>query len=517
MPTGNSAPLFPPFPPLPLQRSARAPGVVTAEDQFLAAVQGNILKGHGRDQQRLVFFRFTGRESGRRSLRAAVSIGQLGRDRWVCSAREQRLQREEAHTGDASGLLFGSVLLSLAGLQFLGLNPPDSEAFRAGMKARMAAMLEPGEMEAAPYHPADDFHGGFLLACDDPAELERHLGNFSAWARAFELELLPAGESALAWRESTSPYGNGYCPPREPFGFADGISQPRFFSDQRPPAGPEVGRTDAWHWTDLQLADVFIASGEHTGGSLVALLKIEQKVATFRAYEAEIARLLAAHLNLPAETAAYLAPAVIMGRTRQGYPLPQILGRLTPRETDLRALFPADPRAAPGTPPEMPAWLNEFDFESRDPAAGGGCPFHLHVRKMNPRTTNLPDQGTRETFVRAQPVRRGAAYDPKGLLAAAESAGGVNWPDREVGLLFLAYMGSLERQFEQAHTHWSRDATFAGRGGVDPVLAQPDPSQQSVPMTFNGVPLPAMPKVLQRLGGAYLYAPSILWLGRVSP
>ena len=554
MTPGNPSAPFPPFPTPPLRYSETSPDARTGEEDFLASVQGNILKGHGREHQRFVFFRFNSPEAGRAFLReAAAEGGQLGENRWVCSALNQRVQRGAWHRAwqaeqllanpgrqleanrpyfhyddamlrslvrIAETQLFSSLMLSLAGLKFLGLEPPASEEFAGGMKARMTSMLEPGEMSAAPYHSAAGFHGMFLLACDSRPRLAAYADTLSTWCRKHKVTLLQEFEEGFAWRKKRSPYGNGYRPPREPFGFADGISQPQFFTDQRTePPMRGAAYPPAWKWVDLRLDQVFLTEPGHVGGSLVALLKIEQKVATFRAHEARVARLLRRKFRLPPRVARYVAPAVMMGRTREGYPLHEVLDRLQPAEAGLRALFPAgpaapDPRDPCARPPAPPAWLNEFDFEPRPmgpQAPVRGCPFHMHARKMNPRTA-ASVHGHADTFVAAQPVRRGATYDPLGLLPRAERNGGRPWPDGKVGLLFLAYMSDLQRQFEQTHTHWSRDPTFVEAGGVDPVLAQPDPAQTPVAQTFGGSRLPKMPKVLKRLGGSYLYAPSIPWL-----
>ena len=418
---------------------------------------------------------------------------------------------------EAQEQLFGGLLLTRAGLRHLGCRFPESESFAAGLKSRMGEVLAADEMDAAPYNredTAEDFHGMFLLACDDPDALDTYVKTLRRWSAEYRTEILfDEVERGFAWRNPADPYGNQYHPPREPFGFADGISQPQFFAEERLPKPMRAGKPNAWDWTDLSLDRVFIPAGEHAGGSFVALLKIEQDVAAFRAHEACLAALLVEKLGLSAGVAEYLAPAVLMGRTRQGYPLGEVLDQLAPDEASLRALFPASPPANPAVagarPPQAPAWLNEFDFQAHTAdrvATPGGCPFHAHLRKMNPRADG--DFGTRKNLVAAQPVRRGATYDPGKQLVAAE-AGTAPWPDGEVGLLFLAYMRDLGAQFEQAHTHWAPDDGFPEPGGADPVLA-PAPT-----LKFGGIDLPPMPRVIRRRGGVYLYAPSLPWLRHV--
>lgn len=546
MTSGNPSKSFPPFPKIPLREAGRSPGEIAGENLFLAAVQGNILKGHGRDHLRLVPFRFpvSPEQSALFLRRAAAARGLPGRDRWVLSALDQyeqrkvyhlawekseRLRLDPAHFHDEESVLirhrmteaerqlFSGLLLTRAGLRHIGATYPVSDAFAAGLKSRMPGLLAPDEMDGAPYtreDTPDDFHGMFLLACDDPEEIGGHVENLRRWSAEYRVELiLSETESGLAWRNPIDSYGNQYYSPREPFGFADGISQPLFFSDDRLPKPMRPGQPNAWDWTDLPLDRVFIPDGEHAGGSLVALLKIEQLVATFRAYEADVAKILVQQLNLSPGVAAYLAPAVLMGRTRIGYPLGEILNQLATHEPGLRALFPHSPPPYPASagvrPPQPPPWLNEFDFKEHTidmAATPRGCPFHVHLRKMNPRDEG--DFGTQKNLVAAQPVRRGATYDPHGRLAAAE-AGTAPWPDGDVGLLFLAYMRDLGVQFEQAHTHWATDSGFPRPGESDPVLASARALQ------FGGVTLPPMPRVIRRRGGVYLYAPSLPWLRHV--
>jgi deferrochelatase/peroxidase EfeB len=554
MPPGSPCPPFPDFPArLPLRAPDRGADTARIEDNFLDAVQGNILKGHGRDFLRLVFFRFTVAARAADFLAAVAAPAPAGGRRWVTSALEQWVQRQVRHDAwrfaeflatpgkmfplaegqrmrsvirQADTQLFRSLMLTRSGLAQLGVTL-GSDPFAGGMKTRLGLPARSGEMNSAPYDregTEQDFHGVFLLAGDDPATLDASVQELAAWSRDFRVALLPESEAGFTWREphvpgAPGPYGNGYFPPREPFGFADGISQPHFFSDERAGQPMRPGGPAAWAWTDLRLDQVFIRDGVHAGGSFAALLKIEQRVATFRRHEADIAALLQDRFSLTADQAEYLAPAVLMGRTRHGYPLGEILGRLAADEPRLRALFPAGPPAPDANdpaagPPQPPPWLNEFDFTHQAPSGGrglpraGGCPFHVHLRKMNPRATGS-NHGTPQDFIGAQPVRRGAAYDPAGLLTRREANPATDWPEEGTGLLFLAYMADLAVQFEMAATSWAPDPTFPFPGGADPVLAAPTAGLHFGPLT-----LPAMPPVLKRLGGVYLYVPSIRWLQR---
>jgi hypothetical protein len=290
---------------------------------------------------------------------------------------------------------------------------------------------------------------------------------------------------------------------------------------------------------------VFITRGKFAGGAFVVLLKIEQNVAAFRRHEAHVAEWLVAQHGVNHGAANYLAPALLMGRTRQGYPIGEIfhrlaekapqhwrealesadpgvrghllkklLGCLPPDEKGLRSLFPGE-RTPGWLPPSPPTWLNEFRFPDGAELGPPTCPFHAHTRKMNPRAAD-PVHLRKDDAMHAQPVRRGAAYGSPELLERCASREQADWPERGVGLMFIAFMRSLTRQFEAAHTHWVPDLTFPLPGsGEDPVLGR-----LGVGQLFAGQPLPppnGPTRVLRRLGGVYLFCPPMSWFSENGP
>jgi deferrochelatase/peroxidase EfeB len=553
MPTGNPSPVFPALPQFPLGRANRTDTQRASEDVFLDSIQGNILKGHGREHMRLVFFQFTGtRELSFKFLRDAVARDQNGQRRWVLSALDQLTQRDLFHDvwqrlelvkrgrekltpvkleklrrdeRIVNTQLFCSLMLTKAGLNDLKLALPKDPSFAAGLRSKLNGVTVAGEQTEEPYcreGTARDFHGVFLLAADEVTAVNGAVDALRDWSRGYGVEFLPdIVEEGFAWRDNSDPYGNGYCPPREPFGFADGISQPHIFASERRNQPLRTDRAPAWTWTDLTAEDVFLAEAAHAGGSLAVLLKIEQKVATFRRYEDQVIDLLNKTAKLPLETAKYVAPALLMGRTRQGYPLSEVIGRLPKDESGLRKLFPDEPKRPDPTkphepPPYLPPWLNEFDFEAKTPSGTpqvSGCPFHMHMRKMNPRTSDSK-HATKEAIIRAQVIRRGATYDKGQALIKKETGLSAEWPDSGAGLLFLAYMSDIALQFEFLHTDWAYDCDFPQKGvsAPDPLLTHPEKRVPDRVLKFGDLTLPAMPDVLRRLGGVYLYVPSIPWL-----
>lgn len=515
MPPGNPTHQFPGFPAtFPLGGDDLTEEQRAAEESFLGSVQGGILKGHGRDHARLVFFRLGDDvEKNRRLLRDALTDG------WVQSALEQshlsakyrprevkyRQPRTAAEKKEfalrrqeISKLLFGTLSLTRWGLAKIGCvdaagnAPPRDdfcsntwpESFWAGMRKMMEPSQAPTGREALTHHwqeqPYTDeeaaaFHGMFLLACDDVGEVERQSRGLKKWladprhgARAVHVE------KGTTWRYKGRDN-------REPFGFVDGISQPLFFAADRKNRDPKE-----WAWVDLNLSDVFVTpkqSGVHAGASFLAFLKFEQNVAAFRRHERRIRD------RLGRRDAHHHAPAFAVGRWRDGHPLHQSWGTDRPEE----------------------AAFNSFDYDSpaeRDPATTG-CPFHAHIRKMNPRVDDRDHDAARLTIIRAQPVRRGMIYDDHGALQKRADANRGPWPDKDVGLLFMAYMADVARQFERLHNDWAQKPAFPhpGNGETDGLL-HPGVADWD----WRGTRMPKGPPFLKRLGGHYLYVPSIPWL-----
>lgn len=228
----------------------------------------------------------------------------------------------------------------------------------------------------------------------------------------------------------------------EHFGFADGISQPRYFNEDR--------RTSA---TDLQPLNIVLVkdpftnpAGEHYGSFLV-YRKLEQDVEGFNKKIAE----LAGHLNLNANqdgkiTREDFAGALIVGRFKDGTPLVK---------SDI-------------TLGESPAF-NDFKYEHTDRMAHK-CPFHSHIRKSNPRGQGLlvAEKGRYIT-------RRGVPY-------------GKQDEEGKKGLLFMCFQSNLKRQFTLIQKKWVNAPSFPpfrGKPGLDPLIGQGDEGGQSWPKQYG--------------------------------
>ena len=192
-----------------------------AYQPLLRDLQGNILKGNGRNWSVFLFIRFKADDPAA----ARGWIGDFARA-FVTAAQ---VQEEQAAAFRASKLaekggLFASFFLSAQGYLTLGFSyeklPRDSQAwFNAGMQARQGALRDPrvNDWQAEFREPVNAMA---LLASDDEAEVRQH---------ATDLQAQLAGIGADAWAEVGSRWFNEEQLDVEPFGYVNGASNPRFF------------------------------------------------------------------------------------------------------------------------------------------------------------------------------------------------------------------------------------------------------------------------------------------------
>ena len=257
----------------------------------------------------------------------------------------------------------------------------------------------------------------------------------------------------------------------EHFGFRDGISQvgcrgrlsaaandyltPRYFAPDDPngvnfakPGQPLVWPGQfVFGYPGTEAADLSepgeTVAGEQdwmTNGSFLVFRRLEQDVPAFRAFGAQAAAELTGALGRPVKAGE--AEALVVGRWPDG----------TPLLADARG---PDPAVATDD-----MRVNNFDYRSETPELtvldsaaprtlaaviadrrAQVCPMFAHVRKVNAR--GMPTDQPRLTAA-LQMMRRGIPFGPLHSKA----------PDEKRGLLFLAYMTSVEKQFNLLTTQW---------------------------------------------------------------
>jgi deferrochelatase/peroxidase EfeB len=342
------------------------------------------------------------------------------------------------------------------------------------------------------------------------------------WSEAFE-EIASLGTSNLDGDE--------------PFGFADGISQPQIDWEQqlqrpctqlqytnvvalgefllgypneygkitdRPLLEPDAASTGL-----LNAEDAPAKKDLGRNGSYLVMRQLEQDVRGFWKF-------------LYAQAGGNIADAnqlgaKMVGRTRAGDPL-----------------VPIEPEPIPGTDPRT-VTQNQFTYES-DPV-GARCPFGAHVRRTNPRNNDFP--GRRLNALRKlmtmlgfgpkgfyddltssvrfhRILRRGREYGSELLPEEALQATPPNESAR--GLHFICLNANISRQFEFLQNAWIANTKFSGVSGEsDPLLGNRE-SIPGCPVTGNfSIPgdgtlrrrVFGLPQFVTVRAGAYFFLPSL--------
>jgi Dyp-type peroxidase family len=445
--------------PIALDKLLRWPPDNPDEIAMLDDLQGNILKSHGRDHAVHMFLRFDDIARGRMFVRMIAG--------WVTSARQQLVEIDTFKLTRVSAGEFVAFFLSAAGYKALEVpeeNIPSEPAFRDGMRRRGAMLADPPAIfwDTSFQEP---IHAMALIA-DGSATLVRQHTRRLQWAAREHAVRVAAIEFGHALK-------NDYGLTIEHFGYADGLSVPVLISKD-PPAelkwNPEVPLAQAL------VPDPGAASGAGFGSYLV-FRKIEQNVRAFKEAEQRLAQAL----GLQGEEAER-AGALLVGRFEGGSPL---------------ALSDADDVSL--------NLLNDFSYA--DDPEGRRCPFHAHIRKVNPRGAST-DERSRLL------VRRGITYgrrydDPNRDLEPGAR------PSSGVGLLFMAYGSGIESQFEFVQARWANDPHYLRpHTGIDPLIGQQAAPDYQWPVCWGAdAPFLAAPFSIGGFtslkGGEYFFAPCI--------
>lgn len=454
---------------------------IPSNDPVLTDIQANILKGHGRNFAHHIFLRIRdGETDAARYWVASFAAGT------ITSARKQldgTAAFKRGLKGDAGSII--TLSLSSTGFDKLGLGAykPASTAFRNGMRSRADLLGDNPDGMEEPFNGIDLM---IMVADDRSSEAKRKAKTFIAQTASFADLLLDQKGNVL---KKTSGIGI------EHFGYADGISQPLFLADdiKRQPSTIE--------WDDATDTDLLLVREELPGktdhfGSYLVFRKLEQNVKGFKDAEGDnegVPGRLPMVKDVDGDDNKELAGAMLVGRFEDGTPV-------------IKSSFPIVDNP--------PVHTNDFNYAD-DPGALK-CPFHSHVRLMNPRKGDIIAGD-----VSAQRItRRGIPYDEVGRIPEKDVTDitddmlDKNQPVKGVGLLFMCYQSSIETQFEILQHLWANQGQIKGHaiGAQDSIIGQgTNPpktlpqqwgqSAQSAPFSFSGF-------VTMR-GGEYLYTPSI--------
>jgi cytochrome P450/deferrochelatase/peroxidase EfeB len=444
-----------------------------------------------------------------------------------------------------AGVTFGDVMptnraaflaLTASGLRKLGLWSGETSVLNSFPSAFVHGMNSPWRSrllgDIGPSDPSEWLWGGPQNSADAAIVLYADTGERLEAARSYELRNLERYGGRLLHRLETKlsfpsrlagvsedlrtavPYFRE-TPSNEPFGFADGISQPlikgtrKWYEDQNELHGVEAGemilgypdnrgfypptpqvtaKQDAKDDLPLvpsalparwpQFGGEWVNAPRDLGrnGSFLVIRQLEQDVAGFNAYlEQSAAKLRDAWPDLNI-TADWLA-AKMVGRWKDGTSLVRNPG---------------------GT--ERPVIDNDF-LLGRDDPEGLKCPLGAHIRRANPRDSLKPgDKDQIAISNRHRIFRVGRPYIERGSDGRTEAK----------GLIFMCVNADIERQFEFIQQTWIASPYFHGLGRENDPLVAPvrHDATFTIPTHRGPITLRNMSSFVSTKGGGYFFLPS---------
>ena len=351
-------------------------------------------------------------------------------------------------------------------------------------------------------------------------------GRLAAWER--EIEAQCAAGFVRIERLSTSD-----TQLKEPFGFDDGISQPKVDWERERP----VRDQDQLEYGNLTCLGEFLLGypneyGLYTPRPLLApqrdpggllpraedapdradvgrngcYLVLRQLQQDVQGFWRELDRQAGGDADLRERLA-----AAMVGRKKDGEPL----------------AVPSGESGSAATPPSKPN-----DFTYRDDPRGLRCPLGAHIRRTNPRNADLPPGGRGILSRLWRMLGFNAAALEQDLVAStrfhrllrrgrkygADAAPAQSSPGAETGIHFICLAANIKRQFEFVQSAWLVGSKFAGlTGESDPLLGHRLPDMGDFPTDGFSIPqadgpdrrLSGLPQFVTVLGGAYFFLPGI--------
>jgi Dyp-type peroxidase family len=455
-------------------------------DVMLRNLQANILKPHGRNYARHVFLCFTaGPDEVKGWLRSL--------EPQVTTARQQFDVPPKTDGGLVTGFFLSGV-----GYRHLGFSTKGfaSGAFRKGMKDQSDSifdgLFDRDNKDPAPATWEPGFQGeihALVTLADDTESVVETAAERTRASVAGVAEVLTIEKGNTLRRENRKVIkddGSFRMDPVEHFGYFDGISQPAFIKRDL-----EKQKRDEWNpeaRLSLVLTDDPLTDEVDAFGSYLVYRKLGQNIDQFERSVAQLAAALGVNADL--------AGALAVGRFRDGTP---VLRSMTPGVGE------------------------ENDFAFREDREGLRCPFHAHIRKVNPRGTTPLTKLEAERNRRI--ARRGIPYG-RPLPGVATQPDADPDPNLPRGLLFMCFQADVDAQFEFIQRTWVDNEHFPTGvlsfgilqrdTGDDPLIGQDRNEAQRWPRkwgeatggrkTFN------FESAVTLEGGEYFFAPSLSFL-----
>lgn len=398
-----------------------------------------------------------------------------------------------------------AIAFSPGGLRALGLDDADLQTFvpefQEGMIAPHRSRLL-GDTQAQWEWGQDAWMHGLLVVFSSDQQLDASLAEIHAIPGCPRIRRRMDG-----YLHRTRDLGTV----TEPFGFADGLSQPIVAGLTRKPAPPgirkvrpgefvlgypnEFGRLPASPSLGRNSA-VQPLPGNARGradfgrnGSYLVMRQLEQHVDRFDAFlDAAVAQHTRGSNPSGAERAALREwfAAKLVGRWKSGAPLARYPYPYP--HSDLLAMTQSDLEDE-----------NGFGYHRED-RHGLRCPIGAHIRRANPRDSLADGLGISRERAQAlvdqhRILRRGRVYDDGG----------------STGLLFLCMNANIERQFEFVQSSWVMHPQFGGLfGETDPLLGNAGAEHNfTVQQTVLGERFDGLEQFVTVKGGGYFFLPGL--------
>ncbi len=525
--------------------------------RLLSNIQGNILKDHGRDHSLHFFLRGFSEapDAVKQSIQnLAQATYRLSRDyypekyqdypnefHYVASAKEQyQLGRlSDIPVCEYGQTYFVNIALSQKGFETLGKLPPDDTSFRGSLKAAPKRFVEESPSQVGPeggiplaYWETkyDDLDAMLLVAHQDKNSLvDEHEQpmirdeNLHKLLEPFQRYVVAVEYGHVMYdRDDQNLNGRKIV---EHFGFQDGISNPLFYTrdlknrekvDIESHALDNTGYSQAAPLKLVLIPDPNCQPDDCAYGSYLVVAKLEQNVKRFHQDIIDLANLLEGSND---NEKINRAKALVIGRFPDGTPIAL-------QEHDGGIV-----RSARDT--TIAQYPNNFGYPPAYPPNPGPCPFQAHVRRANPRNTQVgqPGEGQKEEDIRGRRiVRRGITYgirnpEPKDRPRLDQL------PTKDVGILFMCFQASIVAQFEWIIVMWilytsQRDAMVATKPlGDEPKKGDAlicdkwpkkwDP-QDKGPFPYGDIAVYRFQRHVTLKGGEYFFAPSIVFLRNIT-
>jgi Dyp-type peroxidase family len=453
-------------------------------------LQGNILKGHGRDFTTNIFIKFY--DVKKEEVKKWISTFA---EEKITSCKKQLKENELYKRNRVSSSVFYGFFLSAKGYEYL---EKSTAAFEDSFVNTMenAQLNDPIKENWEPGFRGE-LHAMILIGDDNPEKLATE-------TRTILEQLDQLGEV------TTIEYGNVLRNENndgiEHFGYVDGISQPLFFEDELEKyVQQNLGKNNVNPATikgllfdpsadkDLVLVNDPLTDAKDAYGSYFVFRKLEQNVRKFKRDEKELAD------KLKIKDSERMG-AMIVGRFEDGTPV-----QVSEQEGMIGS-----------------GAFNNFDYDNGGGKIGDNskCPFHAHIRKSNPRANVFPADDHKSHIM----ARRGIPY---GQQTMSEELGEDfhKLPEEGVGLLFMSFQKSITNQFEFIQKSWVNNPTFPNfdnttPDGIDPIIGQdgngniskgifPTTHEDNSPSSLKEG---SFESSVNMKGGEYFFAPSIPFL-----